>query len=76
MIRDYRRISYYIDPMGQIWHGPFCPYDNVHYKLVEKEAVSHSNLPDYCVQITAWQAAQYLQLKDYLIQMVSKPKRK
>ena len=76
MNRDYLRIKYYIDPMGRIWHGPFCPYDTMHYKEVQREAISHSCLPKNSVEITAWQAAQELQLRDYLIKTVSKPKSK
>ncbi len=57
-MRDYSRIKYYVDGMNRIWHGPFCPYDNVHYKLVEDTAVRHSYLPSEAVEITAYQAAQ------------------
>lgn len=59
-MRDYSRIKYYIDSMGQVWHGPFCQYDNVHYKLVTDQAVGHSYLPPEAVEITPYQAAQYI----------------
>ena len=58
--KDYSRIKYYIDSMGRVWHGPFCPGDNVHYKQVESEAVGHSELPSEAVEVTPYQAAQYI----------------
>lgn len=59
-IRDYTRIKYYIDAMRQIWHGPFCQHDNVHYKRVEDTGVGHSELPPEAVEITPYQAAQHI----------------
>ena len=60
VMRDYSRIKYYIDAMGQIWHGPFCQYDNTHYKRVEDASVGHSCLPSETVEITPYQAAQHI----------------
>ena len=59
-MRDYRRIYYYQDDMGRIWHGPFCEEDNLHYKQVDEKVVRYSDLPPFCVEITPWQAAQEL----------------
>lgn len=58
--RDYSRVSYYMDALQQIWHGPFCQYGNMHYKRVEDRAVGYSNLPPEAVRITPYQAAQYI----------------
>ena len=59
--RDYSRIHYYIDAMGIIWHGPFCPDDIVHWKPVNEIGVRASDLPAEAVEITGpYQAAQYI----------------
>lgn len=58
LARDYTRISYYMDSFGRLWHGPFSESENVHYKLVETDAVSHSDLP-ICVEVSPLQAAQW-----------------
>lgn len=58
--RDYSRIRYYVDAMGQIWHGAFSRDSNLHYKRVNSEAVSHTYLPREAVEITPYQAAQYI----------------
>jgi hypothetical protein len=69
--RDYSRIKYYIDAMGRIWHGPFSPETNLHYKLVDSVAISHSYLPPEAVEITPYQAAQHIR---WLQEMTSPPK--
>ena len=60
-MKDYDRIRYYVDSMDAVWHGPFCPDSNVHYKKASEAAVHASELPEYCVEITPWQAAQELE---------------
>lgn len=56
--RDYNRIHYYMDGNNNIWHGPFSPDSNTHYKQVTAIAVTHSDLPAEAVEITPYQAAQ------------------
>ena len=56
--KDYSRIRYYIDARGRIWHGPFCREENTHWKMIDEIAVGNSYLPDECVEITPYQAAQ------------------
>ena len=61
MIRDYNHIQYFIDPSGNLWHGPYMPDSNLHWKLVESDARWQSDLPKHCVEITPLQAAQLLE---------------
>lgn len=56
--RDYSRIYYYIDANNEIWHGPFCRLDNVHWKKIDSDIVTHSSLPSEAVEISPYQAAQ------------------
>jgi hypothetical protein len=62
-MKNYNHIQYFIDSDGHIWHGPFCPGDNLHYKRVGHDVVSHSELPEYYVEITPLQAALLLEQK-------------
>lgn len=63
-VRDYRFITYWIAPDATMWCGPFCPEDNVHWKKVYSDIVSHSELPPHCVEITPLQAAKILELNN------------
>jgi len=56
--KDYNRIHYYMDANHNIWHGPFCPDDTLHYKQVDSDVIRHSDLPPEAVEITPYQAAQ------------------
>ena len=57
----YERIRYFVDGDGNVWHGPFCPADKVHYKKVKEAAVGSSELPTFAVEITPRQAAEILE---------------
>lgn len=56
-MRDYRFIEYRIGPDGSIWHGPYSPEDNLHWKRLGSDIVTASEPPANSVEITPQQAA-------------------
>ncbi len=64
--RDYDDVQYFVDADGNLWKGPVCPHDNIHYGRVtwayygQCVTVSNSNPMMDWVQVSPLFAARMI----------------